>query len=650
MSPVTRTQFRDPVRVGKLNVPFYLYSWYILSPKSDLTSNDSEEKKIVEYASWWFNAHAHHCEDAWKNAEIGNEVEPLLADILFQPTEEHIEVDGAPFCNHHLVQSLQLPEGMIPGGVGTIEGKKAYLLWHYQYSALAGNLISAFGKKWLRRWVTLPCTDRTDVLVPWGLKIFTFPHMTAQQNMHILWGVVMQLTGFTAVWLPEYEDFFSRYADLGSFGQYLQSVYDTSEKRQVLFDTLRALVIQKPWMAEWENYLCRQIGIEASFVNSEIKVPFERIEKNTLPSLNDGVSVLGFPKSEFGVGEVTRTTILALHEAGCQVEGIDLENRSSSHPGKDKTVDDYLSKVSRQKINILSAPIHFPGVMLTEGYSLSFFEKRYFIGYAPWEFNQWNPRYDFSYRFYDEIWAPTRFVEEAFSGKGIPVTYLPYAVVLGSFSSKSRSELSLPHDQFLFFAMFDFNSSIERKNPIATVRAFRKAFSKNESVGLVIKASYANESNAKWIEFLKEIDGDPRIQILNQVMARSELSALMNEMDAFVSLHRSEGFGLGLAEAMLLNKPVIATQYSGNVDFCGDQWSFPVEHQMVKVKAGEYPFAEGFAWADPILESAVAQFKKVYAGGAGVEKIVAAGKKNIEENFSLKACGERFAQRLAILR
>ncbi len=102
-----------------------------------------------------------------------------------------------------------------------------------------------------------------------------------------------------------------------------------------------------------------------------------------------------------------------------------------------------------------------------------------------------------------------------------------------------------------------------------------------------------------------------RITILQGDWQRADVLALMASVDCFVSLHRSEGFGLGMAEAMFLGKPVIGTSFSGNTEFLTEETGFPVPYHMRAVEQGEYPYSAGNSWAEPDIRTAAGMMRSV---------------------------------------
>jgi glycosyltransferase involved in cell wall biosynthesis len=220
-------------------------------------------------------------------------------------------------------------------------------------------------------------------------------------------------------------------------------------------------------------------------------------------------------------------------------------------------------------------------------------------------------------------------------------------VTLPDFERLDRLNLGLPNRAFVFLYVFDFFSYLDRKNPFAAIRAFKLAFPDRLSdVSLVLKAMNGNEKSTLWLSMVQLIDDDPRIIIVNQTLSRAKILALFDACDCFVSLHRSEGFGRGPAEAMYLGKPVIVTNYSGNTDFTLPDNSCLVDFSLVNVQAGQYPFHEGQQWADADVGHAAWYMKKLYADTNYATDLGARGRAYVRENFNQRIVGEIYETRL----
>ena len=273
------------------------------------------------------------------------------------------------------------------------------------------------------------------------------------------------------------------------------------------------------------------------------------------------------------------------------------------------------------------------------------------IGFWAWELERLPGFWRHSFSFFDEIWASTRFAKAAFSREQLrPVRLMPMAVFVPETQREcGRRELGLPADATVFLFVFHFGSFISRKNPEAVVRAFLQAFpSGNEQVFLVIKTMGA-EDNYERHEQLRELCTDPRISLRDIRMARDELIGLIKASDAFVSLHRSEGFGRGPAEAMLLGRPTILTAYSGTSDFATSKCAYLVDHALVPVLAGEYIGVDGQNWADANVATAARHMRTIYEQPESARRIGKRGKAEIARLLNPSVVGQAMHARLSKL-
>lgn len=212
----------------------------------------------------------------------------------------------------------------------------------------------------------------------------------------------------------------------------------------------------------------------------------------------------------------------------------------------------------------------------------------------------------------DLVLAPTRYIEQAVR-TALPdarVVHFPQAVHVPGGILPDRKRFDLPDDAVVFVTSFDLRSDVERKNPWAVVRAFRRAFPDRPDVRLVIKVNNAEYSSAfpAIVRRLEEEARDARIRVLDERMSYTDVLTLYASADVLVSLHRAEGLGLSLLEAMALGKPVIATAFSGTMDFTDARNSLLVDYRMVPVDAStQYAYSRAFAGEQMWAEADVAQ-------------------------------------------
>jgi glycosyltransferase involved in cell wall biosynthesis len=264
------------------------------------------------------------------------------------------------------------------------------------------------------------------------------------------------------------------------------------------------------------------------------------------------------------------------------------------------------------------------------------------IGFWAWEL-EWLPDYwRHAYSFYDEIWASTEFAEQAFQRDGLrPVTKVPMAVIEPEIDDNlTRADLGLPETATLFLFMFDFRSYAARKNPQAVVRAFLQAFPDgNEDVHLLIKTSGADAMPAD-ARALRELANDHRIELRDERLERSFLLNIIRSADAFVSLHRSEGFGRGPAEAMLLGVPTIVTDYSGSSDYATPANALLVDYQLTTVMECDYPGVTGQKWAEANVATAARHMRWVNRNRAKARALGQRGRKQIQRMYNTQIVGE----------
>lgn len=258
--------------------------------------------------------------------------------------------------------------------------------------------------------------------------------------------------------------------------------------------------------------------------------------------------------------------------------------------------------------------------------SNSFFPKadmvgRRNIGYWVWETEELPQKYKESATDLDEIWTPSEYSARAIRKLvNIPVHVLPHIINFTEIENTVRNNVSrdyfnLPNNTLLFGYFFDQKSILERKNPSATIQAFRNSFgTNNPDVSLVMKVNTAIGGELEY-ELLKSSNLDLNIIWIEKTLSREKTLALMNCLDVYVSLHRSEGFGLTIAESMALGKPVIATNYSGNVDFMDEESSILVDYNEQITKRDFGPYPKGTVWADPIIHSAEKAMLKCLSSG-----------------------------------
>jgi glycosyltransferase involved in cell wall biosynthesis len=265
------------------------------------------------------------------------------------------------------------------------------------------------------------------------------------------------------------------------------------------------------------------------------------------------------------------------------------------------------------------------------------------IGFWHWELpifpHVWAP----AIGMVDEIWCPSRFVAESVrTATDKPIRVIPHAVPVRDVSAgAARERLGLPRDAFLFLSVFDTNSYMARKNPEAVVRAFKDAFPQGSRSPpfLIMKCHGISGRGVRFDELVKSIANDDRIVLIDKVFSSEEMALLFAACDALVSLHRSEGYGFNIAEAMACGKLAIATGFSGNVDFMTDRNSILIPYAMKAVGPGEYVCGDGQWWAEPDHAASVEAMRLTFDQPAIAAKLAQRARMDMAKNNSYERVG-----------
>jgi len=358
-----------------------------------------------------------------------------------------------------------------------------------------------------------------------------------------------------------------------------------------------------------------------------------------------GLNIAGFFRADLGVGESVRCMARAADAAGLGTALVNLKLHCIN-PQTDDTFATRLQDANPHPVNVfhLDPPVsrdvdHHHGAAFRRG--------RYNIGYWAWELPEFPDAWVHHSNYFDEIWTPSRFTTEAIAQKlPLPVLTMPHAISFARPRGDFRAKYGLPADKFLFLFLYDLNSYSERKNPAAVLEAFRRSGLAGRGAALVIKV-HNTTRNPDDFERLREAAAAlPGTTLITQTLSRAEIYELESACDCFVSLHRSEGFGLALAECMFLGKPVIATDWSGTTDFINSQNACPVRAQLVTLDRTHGPYAKGQTWADPDIDHAAWWMQQLHTDTGLARKIGAAARQTIEANLSPAVIGARYYRRL----
>lgn len=359
-----------------------------------------------------------------------------------------------------------------------------------------------------------------------------------------------------------------------------------------------------------------------------------------------GVNLLGYASGEFGVAENVRSYARALERAGCPFLIINLDAGTVSRQA-DRSMQRHFSDTLRYADNVFflnPEQLEIARRMWGRGA----FAGRRNIGFWVWELEQFPREWRGAFDWVDEVWAPSTFARDAIgAATDKPVLCMPTAVEFEPPSGMDRAHFGLPSDAFVFLFSYDFNSFAARKNPEAVIAAFRQAFSDGvQGARLLVKSTNGNHFPEGLAKLRQAASDDVRIEVRDGFLTREEMFGLENNVDCYVSLHRAEGFGLGMAECMYLGKPVIATGYSGNLDFMNPDNSLLVDYRMTPLHAGDYMCWRGQAWADPDTTHAARLMRQVFDDRELARRIGANAAASIRRTHSYAVCAAALTRRL----
>ncbi|AEJ39609.1 probable glycosyl transferase [Sulfobacillus acidophilus TPY] len=362
-----------------------------------------------------------------------------------------------------------------------------------------------------------------------------------------------------------------------------------------------------------------------------------------------GVNIAGYIQGELGLGQAVRGVIQACEAVEIPYSlynfrlGIRSRQRDFSYGNFSGT---YPYPINLVNIN----PDRFK---LFSIMSRKFLQAKYTIGLWAWELPDF-PKPNLPSSLIQEVWVATDFefdaVKQAEAALGYRTVKIPFAVTVPRHAIKPfhREKWGISHNDFLFLFVFDFRSFPERKNPLAVVKAFLNAFKDKNSVKLILKSINGRISRGPFANYLRDsIKQYRNIIWIDQYFDRGETLGLLSACDAYVSLHRAEGFGLTIAEAMLLGKPTIVTGWSGNMDFTSSDCSYLVDYRLVPVGRRLGPYSEDSLWAEPNVEHAAYLMRELYKNSDEAHRKGMIGAQRVGSLYSPQTVGKQILARLA---
>jgi glycosyltransferase involved in cell wall biosynthesis len=353
----------------------------------------------------------------------------------------------------------------------------------------------------------------------------------------------------------------------------------------------------------------------------EVRTPAARGKK-----LTPGVNVYGYAFAESGTGQIVRAVVAALAAEGIPYAVMPFTRTSSRQQRVFRDLGAAAPSFDTNLIcvNADQVPLFF------ESMRAQLLPGTRNIGLWAWEVEDLPAAMAESERHLDEVWGISSFTAAALARcLTKPVRAFPLPVVVPELRPRTRAELGMP-DSFLFLFCFDYDSVFQRKNPLAVVAAFRQAFPDRADVVLYLKTTNAARHAAEGDALRAAVRGCANIVIRDAYVTNDDYFSMLDACDCYVSLHRSEGFGLTVAEAMALGKPVICTAYSSTLEFANESNSFPVPARMVEVGDDAPPYPSHSRWADPDVAAAAEQMARVYTDRSGAAAVGARARADIE--------------------
>ncbi|PBI80633.1 hypothetical protein A9993_13305 [Rahnella victoriana] len=365
----------------------------------------------------------------------------------------------------------------------------------------------------------------------------------------------------------------------------------------------------------------------------------------------NGVNFFGPFEARDSIGRVAALNIECLKSSN-----IPCDIHLLSRPGPKETVDyannidDNLISSLTHKINIFHfnarrVPLYFS--RLGKDSLKGFYNIGFWVHEMPTIPSQWARQLEF----FDEIWTPSSICQSAVSlSANIPVVKMPYPIEENPINKRmiDRAE-GKSFDTFNFLAVFDVFSDAERKNPLFVIRAFLEAHAGNPAVKLIMKTRNLDQDKMLAEKLRKICMLHQNVVVLDGYMESSELKALYDSADAYVSLHRAEGFGLTISDAMSRGIPVLVTGYSGNMDFCNSADSRLVSYELRTVGHNRPRYRHDDVWAEPDLEDATDAFRELVLNHLMWVKRAKRARLRLAREFSVASVGELMQKRIELI-
>jgi glycosyltransferase involved in cell wall biosynthesis len=411
--------------------------------------------------------------------------------------------------------------------------------------------------------------------------------------------------------------------------------------------------IDGPDGAGFAGWLCLNGAQQEGLVPELLPPTPELAYRDADPHIHEGeprwgVNVVGFFTAELGVGEAARLLVAGLDAA--QVPALPVQGHLMPPSRQEVDFSYALPDQAAYPINILC--INGDGIpVFAREAGRALFDGHYTIALWFWEVGEPPADWAGAYQFIDEVWATSQHIYDQIARTSpVPVVRTRLPVLEPTVAPRTRPQLGLPEDGFLFLYVHDYHSVAARKNPVGLVHAFTRAFAPGSGARLVIKSINADTRPAQHERVVLAAAARDDITLIDSYMPAADKNAMIAACDCYVSLHRSEGLGLTVAEAMLLGKPVISTRYGGTMEFTTEENSYLVRWSPVAVGEGSYPYAADAVWADPDLDHAASLMRQVHSEPDEARKRGQLARSDVLARHSPSRAGAEMSQRLGLVR
>lgn len=323
------------------------------------------------------------------------------------------------------------------------------------------------------------------------------------------------------------------------------------------------------------------------------------------------IEVAGYFSMTAGVAESARLCVDAMSRAGIALKIADVSTDPQEKRDVEWAPPHLASAAAPTRILHLNPPM-LPRAILKLG--IGDFRRTFNIGYWAWELEVIPDEWKNALRYMNAIFVPSEFTRKAIARHTkIPVIVVPHPVNEKQAATGMRAQFGIPDSAFLVSTIFSAGSSINRKNPEAVLKAFRQFATDRPDAFMLMKASGNPSRDERLRALVASASEAGNIRIVTDNLPSSAINGIIRQSDAYISLHRSEGFGLTVAEAILGGTPVVSTGWSGTVDFCDPHNTWNTDYTLVPVVDTHPEFAglSDARWADASPEHAALQLREI---------------------------------------